>query len=96
MRPEKAKLRPGRASLTAWRAKIRPGRASIRPRWSMGDGWTEGWMSGNSPLCPTGHWPFGATAQKGGSEGKKWITAFQLTMREKKNKRKLIFKKIEQ
>ena len=26
---------------------------------------TDGWMSGNSPLCPTGHRPFGAAAQKG-------------------------------
>ena len=25
----------------------------------------EEWTSGNSPLCPTGHWPFGAAAQKG-------------------------------
>ena len=29
------------------------------------DGWTYGRTSGNSPLCPTGHWPFGAAAQKG-------------------------------
>ena len=29
------------------------------------DGQTEGRMSQNSPLCPTGHRPFGATAQKG-------------------------------
>ena len=28
------------------------------------DGRTDGRMSGNSPLCPTGHWPFGAAAQK--------------------------------
>ena len=26
---------------------------------------TDGRMSGNSPLCPTGHRPFGAAAQKG-------------------------------
>ena len=24
----------------------------------------DGWMYGNSPLCPTGHWPFGAATQK--------------------------------
>ena len=30
------------------------------------DGRTEGWTYGNSPLCPTGHWPFGAAAQKVG------------------------------
>ena len=29
------------------------------------DGRTDGWTSGNSPLCPTGHRPFGAAAQKG-------------------------------
>ena len=32
------------------------------------DDWTEGWKdgrtSGNSSLCPTGHCPFGAAAQK--------------------------------
>ena len=28
------------------------------------DGRTEGRTSGNSPLCPTGHRPFGAAAQK--------------------------------
>ena len=26
---------------------------------------TEGWTDGNSPLCLTGHRPFGAAAQKG-------------------------------
>ena len=28
------------------------------------DGWTDGRSSGNLPLCPTGHRPFGAAAQK--------------------------------
>ena len=28
------------------------------------DGWTDRRMSGNSPLCPTGHRSFGAAAQK--------------------------------
>ena len=35
-----------------------------------GDGRTEGRTSGNSPLCPTGHRPFGAAAQKGKVYGK--------------------------
>ena len=29
-----------------------------------GGGWMDVWIYGNSPLCPTGHWPFGAAAQK--------------------------------
>ena len=29
------------------------------------DEWTDGRTYGNSPLCPTGHRPFGAAAQKG-------------------------------
>ena len=36
---------------------------------ALGDVWMDGWTdrgtSGNSPLCPTGHRPFGAAAQKG-------------------------------
>ena len=28
------------------------------------DGWKDRWTSGNSLLCPTGHRPFGAAAQK--------------------------------
>ena len=30
------------------------------------DKWTDIWMSGSSPLCSTGHWPFEneATAEK--------------------------------
>ena len=37
----------------------------MRPRWpTRGGGRTDGRTSGNSPLCPTGHWPFGAAAQK--------------------------------
>ena len=32
------------------------------------EGWTEGRTYGNSPLCPTGHRPFGAAAQKGRNE----------------------------
>ena len=40
---------------------------------AKGGGHTEGHtdvqMSGNSSLCPTGHRPFGAAAQKGGVAG---------------------------
>ena len=44
------------------------------------DGRTEGRTSGNSPLCPTGHRPFGAAAQKGEDKERK--------KRKKKEKRK--------
>ena len=53
--------------------KIRPERAKLRPRGGgrtdgrtegRKDGRTEGRTSRNSPLCPTGHRPFGAAAQK--------------------------------
>ena len=57
-----------RANLRAQRAKIRPETADLRLRWPKGggrkDGKTEGRTSRNSPLCPTGQWPFGAAAQK--------------------------------
>ena len=33
---------------------------------SFQGGWTDVWMYGNSPLCPTGHWPFRAAALKRG------------------------------
>ena len=43
--------------------------------WGLTDEWTDIRMSGNSPLCPTGHRPFGAAAKKGrkkeGMEGRK-------------------------
>ena len=57
-----------RAYFRAWRAKIKPESADLEPQWPSGemDGWTEGRTSGNSPLCPTGHRPIGAAAQKGG------------------------------
>ena len=74
----RAKLRSERAFqpiLMAQRAKIRPERAKLRPPMAKGgtdgrtdgrmDGRTEGRTSRNSPLCPTGHRPFGAAAQKG-------------------------------
>ena len=52
------------------RAELGPKRAYMGPEggWSsLGgrtDGQMDGWTSGNSPLCPTGHRPFGAAAQK--------------------------------
>ena len=35
-----------------------------------GDGRKDGRTYGNSPVCPTGHWPFGAAAQKGNQPDK--------------------------
>ena len=52
----------------------RPEGAELGPERGLGgDGQTygrmdrrmDGWTSGNSPLCPTGHRPSGAAAQKG-------------------------------
>ena len=47
-------------------------RADLGPERGLGGGRTDGRTdvrtSGNSPLCPTGHRPFGAAAQKGGKE----------------------------
>ena len=40
-----------------------PERTDNGPERGLGGG--DGRMSGNSPLCPTGHRPFGAAAQKG-------------------------------
>ena len=74
-----ADLRPGELKsgalegrYEAWRANLRPERADFgawRGLSSLGgdvwmDVWMDGWTSGNSPLCPTGHRPFGAAAQK--------------------------------
>ena len=45
------------------RADLRPERADLGPERSLGRGGrTDGRTSENSPLCPTGHWPFGAAA----------------------------------
>ena len=48
-----------------------PERADLGPERGLGgltnihmDGWMYGRTFENSPLCPTGHLPFGATAQK--------------------------------
>ena len=70
-----AKLKVEWANSRALKAKIRPERDDLRPGWSLGgmdrwmdgqtEGWTDGRMSENSPLWPTGHWPFDTAAQKG-------------------------------
>ena len=44
------------------------------------DGRTDGQTSGNSPLCPTGHRPFGAAAQKGIKLGSKDIATLYPAM----------------
>ena len=56
-------MRAGRANLRAGRANLRAGRANLRP---TGGGWTKDGRTdvSKSPLCSTGHWPFGAAAQK--------------------------------
>ena len=53
----------------AGRANLKAGRANLRPT-GGGDGRTDGRTYGNSPLCSTGHRPFGAAAQKGEEEKK--------------------------
>ena len=63
-----AKIRPETAELRlrwprggdGWKDGRTDGRTDERK-----DGRTEGRTYGNSPLCPTGHQPFGAAAQKG-------------------------------
>ena len=42
------------------------------------DGRMEGRTSGNSPLCPTGHQPFGAAAQKVQSKHQVLLAGFYL------------------
>ena len=69
-----AKLKVEWANSRALKAKIRPERDDLRPGWSLGgmdrwmdgqtEGWTDGRMSENSPLWPTGHRPFDTAAQK--------------------------------
>ena len=49
---------------------------------------TEGRMSRNSPLCPTGHRPFGAAAQKGENERKKEKKTRKKGKRKRKKKNK--------
>ena len=44
------------------------------------DGRTDGQTSGNSPLCPAGHRPFGAAAQKGIKLGSKDIATLYPAM----------------
>ena len=50
------------------------------------DGRTYGWTYGNSPLCPTGHRPFGAAAQKGKEEKEMEEEDKQAKKRSKKRK----------
>ena len=69
MRCERADLGPERADLGPERADLRPERAYLRSKRGLsslggGDVRTDVRTSGNSPLCPTGHRPFGAAAQK--------------------------------
>ena len=49
-------------------------RADLGAERGGGGGGTDVWNSGNSPLCPIGHRPFGAAAQKGEKEKKKKFT----------------------
>ena len=55
---------PERADFGFERADFGLERADLGPERGLGGGRTDVWTSGNSPLCPTGHWPFGAAAQK--------------------------------
>ena len=60
--------------MRAGRANLRAGRVNLRLEKLPGgtNGWTDVWMDGRtygiSALCPTGHRPFGAAAQKGNCE----------------------------
>ena len=60
---------PERTDFGPERADLGPERADLGPQKAWGDRRTyirkyRG-MSGNPPLCPTGHWLFGAAAQNG-------------------------------
>ena len=59
----KSVLVPERADLGIEMADLRPQGEGGQTDRQM-DGRTYGRTSGNSPLCPTGHRPFGAAAQK--------------------------------
>ena len=58
---------PERADFGFERADFGLERADLGPERGLrgGDVRTDVRMSGNSPLCPTGHRPFGSSAQKG-------------------------------
>ena len=65
-------FRPERADFGFQRADFGLERADLGPERGLGgDVRTDVRTSGNSPLCPTGHRPFGAAAQKGKKERKK-------------------------
>ena len=61
-----------------------PERTDYRPERGLGGGRTDGRTdvrtygrtSGNSPLCPTGHRPFGAAAQKRGDRDRTDLSSF--------------------
>ena len=59
---------PERADFGFQRADFGLERADLGPERGLGEGHmdvrTDVRTSGNSPLCPTGHRPFGAAAQK--------------------------------
>ena len=61
------KIRSRRANSMAWGQKSEE-KCLFQVSMAKGGvyGRTDGRTSGNSALCPTGHWPFGAAAQKEG------------------------------
>ena len=62
-------MRSEKANLRFERAKIRPESADLRPNGQGGMyGQMEGWTSGNSSLCPTGHRPLGAATHRGNND----------------------------
>ena len=66
MGSKKADLKPVRADLGSRRVDLRTkrGLSSFRGTDVRTYRWTDRLTFGNSPLCPTGHRPFGAAAQK--------------------------------
>ena len=67
LRSERLDSRPERLDLRPERLDLRPEAGFVRLEKLPGgtDGRTDVRTYGNSPLCPTGHRPFGAAAQKG-------------------------------
>ena len=67
--PDKADQEPQWADFGLERANLQPDLEPDGPEMTdLGSergrgGETDRRMSGNAPLCPTGHWPFGAAAQ---------------------------------
>ena len=96
LRSERLDLSPERLDLRSERPDLKPERLNLRPERleklrrggrmdKRTDGQTDGWTDirtyGNSPLCPTGHLPFGAAAQKGEANmalrRRRWGSRFQ-------------------